>query len=38
MADCAIAHARLAGIPAGRIINYWPAPEVVRWAAKASDR
>jgi histidinol phosphatase-like PHP family hydrolase len=38
MADCAIAHARLAGIPAARIINCWPVPEILRWAAKAWNR
>ena len=29
--DFAIAHARLAGIPADRIINCWPAARLVRW-------
>jgi len=32
MADYAIAHARLAGIPAGRIMNCWPAAEILQWA------
>jgi len=32
MADYAIAHARLAGIPAGRIINCWPASDILKWA------
>jgi len=27
----AIAHARLAGIPPGRIINYWPEKKLVKW-------
>ena len=30
-ADIAIAHARLAGIPADRIINYWPERRLVAW-------
>jgi histidinol phosphatase-like PHP family hydrolase len=32
MADYAIAHARLAGIPADRIINCWPASDLLNWA------
>ena len=32
MADYAIAHASLAGIPAGRIVNCWPPAEILRWA------
>jgi histidinol phosphatase-like PHP family hydrolase len=32
MADYAIAHARLAGIPASRIINCWSPSEIVNWA------
>ena len=32
MADYAIAHARLAGIPANRIINCWPSAEISGWA------
>ena len=32
MADYALAHARLAGIPSDRIINCWPVPEILRWA------
>ena len=32
MADYAIAHARLAGIPANRIINCWPAADILNWA------
>jgi histidinol phosphatase-like PHP family hydrolase len=32
MADYAIAHARLAGIPASRIINCWPPADIFQWA------
>ena len=32
MADYAIAHASLAGIPAASIMNCWPAAEILRWA------
>ncbi len=32
MADYAIAHARLAGIPTDRIINCWPAAEILEWS------
>jgi len=32
MADYALAHARLAGIPSDRIINCWPAAEILQWA------
>jgi histidinol phosphatase-like PHP family hydrolase len=38
MADYAIAHARLAGIPAERVVNCWPAGKILEWAAKAWDR
>ena len=38
MADYAIAHARLAGIPADRIINCWPIQRIQEWAAGARDR
>ncbi len=38
MADYAIAHARLAGIPAERIINCWPIHRIQEWAAGAWDR
>lgn len=31
-ADIAIAHARLAGIPASRVINTWPAERLLAWA------
>jgi histidinol phosphatase-like PHP family hydrolase len=32
MADYALAHARLAGIPAERIINCWPVADILEWA------
>jgi putative hydrolase len=38
MADYALAHARLAGIPAERIINCWPVDKILAWAAAASER
>jgi putative hydrolase len=31
-AETAIAHARLAGIPAERVINYWPLDFLLEWA------
>ena len=34
MADYAIAHARLAGVPAARIINCWPHTAIMDWAAR----
>jgi histidinol phosphatase-like PHP family hydrolase len=34
MANYAIAHARLAGIPAERIVNCWPVADILRWAAR----
>ena len=30
-AETAIAHARLAGVPADRIVNYWPLDRLVDW-------
>ena len=30
--EIAIAHARLAGIPQARIINYWPDKKILEWA------
>jgi histidinol phosphatase-like PHP family hydrolase len=36
--DIAIAHARLAGIPEGRIVNYWPEKKFLEWARGAWDR
>jgi histidinol phosphatase-like PHP family hydrolase len=32
MADYAIAHARLAGIPKDRIVNCWPTDKIVEWS------
>jgi putative hydrolase len=38
-ADTAIAHARLAGIPADRIVNCWPLERLLAWLANpASER
>jgi histidinol phosphatase-like PHP family hydrolase len=37
-AEIAIAHAKLAGIPQARIVNYWPDKQVLDWAAGAWDR
>src|SRR5687768_15765468 len=36
--DISIAHARLAGIPQNRIINYWPEKRFLEWARGAWDR
>ena len=36
--DNAIAHARLAGIPQDRIVNYWPEKRFLEWARGAWDR
>jgi histidinol phosphatase-like PHP family hydrolase len=36
--DIAIAHARLAGIPQQRIINYWSNDRFLEWAAGSWDR
>ena len=33
-----VAHARLAGIPQDRIINYWPDRKILAWARGAWDR
>jgi putative hydrolase len=38
MADYALAHARLAGIPADRIVNCWPPERILEWAAGAWKR
>jgi putative hydrolase len=38
MSDYAIAHARLAGLPASRIVNCWRPDEILAWAAKAWQR
>ena len=37
-ADIAIAHARVAGIPEDRIVNYWPNERFLEWARGAWDR
>jgi histidinol phosphatase-like PHP family hydrolase len=36
--NIAIAHARLAGIPEDRIVNYWPNDRFLEWASGAWDR
>ena len=36
--DIAIAHARLAGIPPDRVVNYWPEKQFLQWARGAWDR
>jgi histidinol phosphatase-like PHP family hydrolase len=36
--DISIAHARLAGIPQDRIVNYWPEKTFIGWARGAWDR
>jgi histidinol phosphatase-like PHP family hydrolase len=36
--DIAIAHARLAGIPQERIVNYWPERKFLDWARGSWDR
>jgi histidinol phosphatase-like PHP family hydrolase len=36
--DIALAHARIAGIPEERIINYWPDGKLVKWAKGAWER
>ena len=38
MADYAIAHARLAGIPSDRIVNCWPPDKILDWAARSWQR
>jgi putative hydrolase len=38
MADYALAHARLAGIPAERIVNCWDPDRILAWAATAWQR
>jgi putative hydrolase len=37
-ADFALAHARLARIPASRIINTWPATKLLEWARRRARR
>jgi putative hydrolase len=36
--DAAIAHARLAGLPEERIVNYWSNERFLAWAAGAWER
>jgi histidinol phosphatase-like PHP family hydrolase len=36
--EISIAHARLAGIPQNRIVNYWPEKKFLDWARGAWDR
>jgi histidinol phosphatase-like PHP family hydrolase len=36
--DISIAHARLAGIPQNRIVNYWPEKKFLDWAKGSWDR
>lgn len=36
--EIAIAHARIAGIPESRIINYWPERKLMAWTKGAWDR
>ena len=36
--DISIAHAKLAGIPEKRIINYWSNEEILQWARGAWER
>ena len=38
MSDYALAHARLAGIPADRIVNCWPPDRILDWASTAWQR
>jgi putative hydrolase len=35
-AETAIAHARLAGVPPGRVVNCWPLKRLLRWLAERS--
>lgn len=37
-AETAIAHARLAGVPADRIVNCWPVERLMEWLATATGR
>jgi len=36
-ADNAVAHAKLAGIPPARIINYWPERKLMQWMRERAD-
>jgi histidinol phosphatase-like PHP family hydrolase len=35
-AETAVAHARLAGIPTDRVVNYWPLDRLLAWLAEPS--
>jgi histidinol phosphatase-like PHP family hydrolase len=35
-AETGIAHARIAGVPASRVINCWPLPQLIEWAQSRS--
>ena len=37
-AETAVAHARLAGVPAERVVNTWPLDRLLEWAATARAR
>jgi putative hydrolase len=37
-AETAVAHARLAGVPADRVINCWPVDRLLQWAGTAWSR
>jgi histidinol phosphatase-like PHP family hydrolase len=36
-AEIAVAHARLAGIPASRVVNCWPLEKILAWTARLQD-
>jgi histidinol phosphatase-like PHP family hydrolase len=36
-AETAIAHARLAGVPAGRIVNCWPVDRLLSWLSSPTS-
>jgi histidinol phosphatase-like PHP family hydrolase len=36
-AETALAHARLAGIPAGSIVNCWPLDRLLAWLSNPSS-
>jgi putative hydrolase len=37
-AETALAHARLAGVPAERVVNCWPIDRLLEWTARAFER
>jgi putative hydrolase len=37
MAETALAHARLAGVPKDRVINCWPLPRLLEWVRLRAD-